>query len=282
MKEHSQYFLKKQQLKKEYDEKIQALKEEIHRKKMEKLLEMEKEKLEKKLEKKMNKKIEAEKKFKEKVRKRYANIKTDSESYKKYLETQKKYREKYKIIRKEKQLNDLLEKIGDEEYRILTFKEKNLYVTSSGRFFRETGREIFGTKHPSGYVAVGFAGMTKSAHRLVWEAFHGEIPSGMEIDHINTNKQDNSISNLRIATHKDNCNNPLSIENYTKHNKEANRDYLRKKVYQYTIDGELVKEWNSAMECAHNGYTYKCVLDCCCGRQHTHKNFLWSHEKYTS
>lgn len=278
MTKHTETFLRKQELKKEYDEKIQALKEEIHRKKMEKLLEMEKEKLEKKLEKKLNKKIEAEKKFKEKVKKRYADLKTDSENYKKYLETQKKYREKYKIIRKEKQLNDLLEKIGDEEYRILAFEGKNLYVTSSGRFFRENGREIFGSKHLSGYVVVG----SKLAHRLVWEAFNGEIPSGMEIDHINTNKQDNSLSNLRLVTHKDNCNNPLSIERYTKHNKEENRDYLRKKVYQYTIDGELVKEWNSGMECAHNGYTYKCVLDCCAGRQHTHKNFLWSHEKYTS
>lgn len=43
-------------------------------------------------------------------------------------------------------------------------------------------------------------------NRLVWEAFNGPIPRGMEINHINEDKSDNSLSNLSLMSHKDNCN----------------------------------------------------------------------------
>ena len=43
-------------------------------------------------------------------------------------------------------------------------------------------------------------------NRLVWEAFNGPIPQGMEINHINEDKSDNSLTNLNLMTHKDNCN----------------------------------------------------------------------------
>lgn len=36
-------------------------------------------------------------------------------------------------------------------------------------------------------------------HRLVWIAAHGPIPDGSVIDHINRIKDDNRISNLRLA-----------------------------------------------------------------------------------
>ena len=38
------------------------------------------------------------------------------------------------------------------------------------------------------------------AHRLAWEFTYGEIPSGMQIDHINRNPSDNRIQNLRLVT----------------------------------------------------------------------------------
>ena len=53
-------------------------------------------------------------------------------------------------------------------------------------------------------------------HRLVWETFNGEIPSGMEIDHIDTNKENNSLNNLRCVTAKENMNNPLTLNKLTR------------------------------------------------------------------
>lgn len=41
-------------------------------------------------------------------------------------------------------------------------------------------------------------------HRLVWETFIGIIPDGYEINHIDHNKQNNSLDNLELVTHSEN------------------------------------------------------------------------------
>lgn len=41
-------------------------------------------------------------------------------------------------------------------------------------------------------------------HRKVWETFMGEIPPGMEIHHIDNNKQNASLSNLKMISHAEN------------------------------------------------------------------------------
>lgn len=42
-------------------------------------------------------------------------------------------------------------------------------------------------------------------HRMVWEAFNGEIPEGMEVDHIDSNPKNNALNNLQLLSHVDNC-----------------------------------------------------------------------------
>jgi hypothetical protein len=66
--------------------------------------------------------------------------------------------------------------------------------------------------HPSGYLYYGlFVGAGKQkvrlwrrAHRLVYEAFVGKIGKGLEIDHIDGNRHNNDISNLRALSHSEN------------------------------------------------------------------------------
>lgn len=53
----------------------------------------------------------------------------------------------------------------------------------------------------------------------------------------------------------------------------------RKKVYQYTIDGELVKVWESACECGKCDYSKGCVIECCNGTRKAHKGYVWSYIK---
>ena len=66
--------------------------------------------------------------------------------------------------------------------------------------------------HPSGYLYYGlFIGEKKNkqrlwrrGHRLVYESFVGKIPAGYEIDHIDADKHNNDITNLRLVTRSEN------------------------------------------------------------------------------
>ena len=56
----------------------------------------------------------------------------------------------------------------------------------------------------NGYVQVRVNGKLDYAHRIIWQMLNGDIPNGCEIDHVDTNPQNNLISNLRLATSSNN------------------------------------------------------------------------------
>ena len=59
-----------------------------------------------------------------------------------------------------------------------------------------------------GYCRVGFNGILVRYHVIIWILSTGkDIPQGMEIDHINGNKIDNRIENLRLVTKRGNSQN---------------------------------------------------------------------------
>jgi len=61
-----------------------------------------------------------------------------------------------------------------------------------------------GKLRKDGYVSIGLNGRQILAHRLAWLYTHGNWPA-KEIDHINRNRQDNRIDNLRDVTRSENA-----------------------------------------------------------------------------
>lgn len=81
-------------------------------------------------------------------------------------------------------------------------------VNSKG--YLRKGRILKSSYAGAGYPAIVLykvgkgSGKTKYIHALAAEAFLGPVPNGMEIDHKDTNKTNNRISNLRYMTHAGN------------------------------------------------------------------------------
>lgn len=73
------------------------------------------------------------------------------------------------------------------------------------------GRTV-GRKHPkNGYWFVALGGddgtvWSTSLHRVSWIAVNGDIPEGCQVNHIDEDKDNNSISNLNLLTPKENSN----------------------------------------------------------------------------
>lgn len=66
-------------------------------------------------------------------------------------------------------------------------------------------------------------------HRLAWIICNGDIPEGCEIDHVNGDKKDNRIKNLRLATRGQNTMNVGLKSNNTSGIKDVVWDKTRNK-----------------------------------------------------
>lgn len=99
---------------------------------------------------------------------------------------------------------------------MLTANELSKYLfynTSTGEFLwtkspaiRIKAGQSAGRICHNGYREIGFKKKLYRAHRLAWLLSYGEWPNE-EVDHINGNRADNSLSNLRSVTRRENCKN---------------------------------------------------------------------------
>lgn len=95
---------------------------------------------------------------------------------------------------------------------------------------RRDGARAFKTDNGHGYLRGSFRSNEYLAHRIAWALHYGEDADGF-IDHINMDKSDNRIENLRLATKSENMLNRGAQKNNTSGLKGAYYNKRQKSWY---------------------------------------------------
>lgn len=143
---------------------------------------------------------------------------------------------------------------------------ENYLITTSGEVINsKTGRVLKPNDNGHGYLQIRMGSKNYYIHRLVAEAFIPNPDNLPEVDHIDTDKSNNSVENLRWVTRKENQNNPLTLAK-------------KKRVAQFTKDGEFIKEYRCAKDAADElGINDKSINRVCHGDRKTYKKFIWKY-----
>lgn len=102
----------------------------------------------------------------------------------------------------------------------------------------KTGKIIQGSNR-NGYKRFEYEDHVYSIHRLIYETFNGPIPEGMLVDHIDGNRSNNALSNLRLVTQSNNM--KSAMENG--HNGQI-------PVLQFDKQGKFIQEFSTIQAAA--------------------------------
>lgn len=199
-----------------------------------------------------------------------------------------------------------LKNTGNVEYWRQVGKT-NYYFSTQGRYYNRISKMVgYGHPTPDGYRIVKNHQMnrTSSIHRSVYELFVGDIPSGMQIDHIDDNRSNNDVHNLRVVTPLENTrkvfaeghnknvagkNNPMYGRKHTKESRakmsatrtgmklsESHRRNIGRAQEKPVLCVEENKSFRSAKEAArYYGAHDNNINQCCNGIRKTCHGFHW-------
>lgn len=145
-------------------------------------------------------------------------------------------------------------------------KNRNGYVMKKGKILKPS-------IVANGYLMVNLSKENKRkhfyVHKIVADTFINNENKLSVINHINGNKTNNRVDNLERCTYSHNL-------------KEAFRIGLKKptskKVYQYELNGDLIKEWESVKKAEYT-LKIKHISACCLGKRKTCGGYKWSYER---
>jgi len=161
--------------------------------------------------------------------------------------------------------NEEIKNINVEEYK------ENYIISNFGRCFsRKTGKELL-SHIVSGYKKVKLNDKHYNIHYLVYISFNDDYINTKVIYHIDGNKLNNNLSNLRLVTQSDN------VKNTYKNNSNM---YQQKIIQAFNKNNELIKEFNNIKDAYlfinHTNGTS--ITNCLRGVYKTAGKYIWKYK----
>lgn len=174
---------------------------------------------------------------------------------------------------------------GYEGIYVITSKGNVFSVVRHDKLGRLTGGNIKVGHNKCGYkfVALYKDGECKQEyiHRLVAKAFIDNIDNKPCIDHIDNDKYNNDVCNLRWCSHKENMNNDITrkrmLEDTSKYiSQEGKNNPFSREVGKYDWNDELLESYESiSLAAKANGISSKSISKVCKGKQLSSGGFIW-------
>ena len=193
-----------------------------------------------------------------------------------------------------------------EEWRDIEGYEGYYQVSNFGRVksldriqTQKRGNKYYNRKYKSqiiksylthkGYCAIGVTKNNKhknfAVHRLVAKAFIPNPKNKPQVNHIDGNKENNRVDNLEWNTGSENLKHAYKnkLKLCTKKHRETAKYQCKKnfnkKVLQYNLNGNFIKEWNSITD-ASNFYniSISSITQCCQGILKSSYKYIWKYK----
>lgn len=170
-----------------------------------------------------------------------------------------------------------LDKLENEEWKLHPI---GVYVSNIGRCFVPFKKNGKGNSYTYGYNRDerGYKSITVNKkqyliHRLIAELFIPNPNDYPTVDHINRNKSDNRVENLRWATHS----------TQIKNKEHPLNNAQSKQVMQIEPStNEVIRIWESTRECNRNDFKQSAVSACCNNKfnrigNNIYKGYKWQY-----
>ena len=147
--------------------------------------------------------------------------------------------------------------------------ERNV-VKGNGGLYKIEEKILKSIKKRDGYLQINLSkeGKQKTCliHRLVASTFLDNPNNFFEVNHIDEDKTNNRVDNLEWCSREYNC-------NYGTRNKRISIPIL-----QFSLDGKLIRKWNSTREVEKELNIAHSQITACCKKRKNYKTaggFIW-------
>lgn len=160
--------------------------------------------------------------------------------------------------------------VGHEDYAVTTCGKIISFKRKTPKILKQY------VNKKSGYCYIEIDGEQHLVHRLIAITLIPNLENKPQVNHIDENKQNNSISNLEWVTASENNLHGTKM----KRSITSRGTKLNKKIKQLNLDGTIVKIWDSMIQAEQDGFDNGHISKCCKGQRKTHKGFKWEYADF--